>query len=96
MANVKNRPRSTPSRLSTTRVDSRRRVVMPTTLPPDAVVTIQQLEDDCWVVRRGRPNRKARMISVPVIDDLPKDAAWEKVESAFANEAGKTLAPFEE
>ena len=96
MANVKNRPRSTPSRLSTTRVDSRRRVVMPTTLPPDAVVTIQQLEDDCWVVRRVRPSRRVRLVSVPVVDKLPKDAAWERAETAFTEAASRGLAPFEE
>ena len=96
MANIKNRPRSTPSRLSTTRVDSRRRVVMPTTLPPDAVVTIQQLEDDCWVVRRVRPSRKVRMISIPVVDKLPRDSNWERVETAFARAANRGLTPFEE
>ena len=84
------------ARFTMTRADSRRRVVMPATLPPDAVVSIQQLADDCWVVRRGRPNRKARIISVPVIEELPKNAAWEKVESAFGDEAGKALAPFGE
>ena len=84
------------ARFTTTRVDSRRRVVMPATLPPDAVVSIQQLADDCWVVRRVRPSRKTRMISVPVIDELPKNAAWEKVESAFGQAAAKELTPFEE
>jgi len=55
------------ARFTTTRVDSRRRVVMPATLPPDAVVSIQQLADDCWVVRRVRPSRKSRMVAVPII-----------------------------
>lgn len=87
---------SSNAHFTTTRVDSRRRVVMPTTLPPDAVVSIQQLADDCWVVRRIRPSRKARMISVPVIEELPKDARWEKVESKFTEAAAKDLAPFEE
>lgn len=96
MANVKNPARRAAGQFSTTRVDSRRRVVMPTTLPPDAVVTIQQLEADCWVVRRVRPNRKVRMISVPVVNDLPKDSKWERVETAFAEAANRGLAPFEE
>jgi hypothetical protein len=81
---------------TTTRVDSRRRVVMPTTLPPDALVSIQQLADDCWVVRRIRPSRKVRAISVPIVDELPRNARWEKVESGFAEAAAKYLAPFEE
>jgi hypothetical protein len=84
------------ARFTTTRVDSRRRVVMPATLPPDSVVSIQQLADDCWVVRRVRPSRKTRMVSVPIIDELPKDAAWEKTESVFVQAAAKELAPFEE
>lgn len=96
MPNAKVKPRQTPARLSTTRVDSRRRVVMPTTLPPDAVVTIQQLEDDCWVVRRVRPSKQVRMISVPVVDKLPKDSNWERVETAFAGAANRELTPFEE
>lgn len=84
------------AQFTTTRVDSRRRVVMPTTLPPDAVVSIQQLAPDCWVVRRIHPSRRARTVSVPIIDDLPKNARWEKVESKFAEAAAKDLAPFEE
>lgn len=84
------------AQFTTTRVDSRRRVVMPTTLPPDAVVSIQQLAPDCWVVHRIRPSRKARMILVPVIEELPRNAQWEKVESKFAEAAAKDLAPFEE
>ncbi|HAV64881.1 MAG TPA: hypothetical protein DCY13_21240 [Verrucomicrobiales bacterium] len=84
------------ARFTTTRVDARRRVVMPATLPPDAVVSIQQLADDCWVVRRVRPSRNARMISVPVVEELPKDAKWEKTESAFVDAAAKGLTPIEE
>ena len=96
MANVKNELRQTLAKLSTTRVDSRRRVVMPTTLPPDAVVTIQQLEDDCWVVRRVRPSKRVRMISIHVVDKLPRDSTWERVETAFAGAANRELSPFEE
>lgn len=38
----------------------------------------------------------SRMISVPVIEEIPRDAAWEKTESAFVNAAAKGLTPFEE
>ena len=76
--------------------DDRRRVVMPPELPAKSPVTIQQLDEDTFLVKRQRPAKNYVMIAVPVIKELKSDPAWEAVESRMASHHKRTVAPFEE
>lgn len=79
-----------------TLTDDRRRVVMPPELPAKSPVTIQQLDEDTFLVKRQRPSKKYVMIAVPVIKELKSDPKWEAVESRMAAHHKRTIAPFEE
>ena len=72
-------------------LDDRRRLVMPPECPPGSVVTIQALDDTTWLVRRQLPAKDYKMVMIPVIDRLPDDPEWEKVEHAFTRHASKTV-----
>ncbi|MEQ2008073.1 MAG: hypothetical protein ABMA26_14850 [Limisphaerales bacterium] len=76
--------------------DDRRRVVMPPELPAKSPVTIQQLDEDTFLVKRQRPSKKYVMIAVPVIKELKSDPVWEAVETRMAAHHKRTIAPFEE
>jgi hypothetical protein len=78
------------------RTDDRRRVVMPSELPAKSPVTIQQLDDDMFLVKRQRPSKNYVMIAVPVIKELKSDPEWEAVESRMAAHHKCTVATFEE
>ena len=77
-------------------LDSKRRLVMPEDCPPKSLVTIQPLDVNTWIVRRQLPDKKIKMISIPIIKDLPDDPEWEKVEEAFGRAAIAKLPPPEE
>jgi len=72
-------------------LDDRRRLVMPPECPPGSAVTIQALDDATWLVRRQLPAKDYKMVMIPVIDRLPDDPEWEKVEHAFTRHASKTV-----
>lgn len=76
--------------------DDRRRVVMPPELPAKSPVTIQQLDEDTFLVKRQRPSKNYVMIAVPVINVLKSDPEWEAVESRMAAHHKRHIAPFEE
>ena len=65
-------------------VDERRRVVMPKECPPHSAVTIQQVDDHSWLVRRQLPDRNVRVVAIPVIPRLVDDPAWERTETEIA------------
>ena len=71
-------------------IDDKRRVVLPSA-PPGAQVTIEQLDQDTWVVRRYGKQIKLKRVLIPVIDELPDDPEWDKVENAFGRAAYKKL-----
>jgi len=77
-------------------VDSKRRLVMPKECPPKAAVTIQQVDSETWIVKRQRPMKGIKVVLLPVVDRLPDDPEWEKVEGAFTRRACETLSEPEE
>jgi hypothetical protein len=77
-------------------LDSKRRLVMPEDCPPRSLVTIHSVDKNTWVVHRQSPSKKVKMISIPIVTDLPDDPKWEKVEEAFARAAIAKLPPPEE
>jgi len=70
-------------------VDDRRRVVLPDTCPPNSAVTIQELSDDTWVVKRQSAERNLIFVAIEHIKRLPDDPEWEKKEA----DAAKRLRP---
>jgi hypothetical protein len=73
------------------KLDDRRRLVMPPECPPNSAVTIDQLDEGTWLVKVTRESKKFKWFIIPVIDDLPADKEWEKVEKAFAKAACRNL-----
>ena len=72
--------------------DAKGRVILPL-FPPRSEVTIQQLDAFTLIFRRPRPDRNLKMVLIPVIDRLPDDPEWEKVENAFGSAVYKKLRP---
>jgi hypothetical protein len=64
---------------------------MPPECPAGSAVTIQELDGSTWLVKRQLPAKDFKMVLFPVIDRLPDDPEWEKVEAAFARHASRTI-----
>ena len=71
--------------------DAKRRIIMPRGCQPGSLFTIQELGDNAWLVKKAMPDKRVKMVAIPVIKTLPDDPAWEKVESAFARRACATV-----
>ena len=77
-------------------VDERRRVVLPESCPPNSAVTIQQLDEDTWLVKRSKPSKSYKVVLIPAIHKLADDPAWEAVERKIADHTSRKLPKFEE
>ncbi len=82
--------------MTATVIDSRRRLVMPPELPARSAVTVQQIDDDTWLVKRARPSKTNLVVLLPDIKKLPRDPEWEAIEERIAAHTAKNLPPFEE
>ena len=82
--------------MNATVTDDRRRLVMPPELPARSAVTVQQIDEDTWIVKRHKPDKEFIVVLFPDVAHLPDDPEWEKVEAAFAKHAIQKLTPFEE
>lgn len=76
--------------------DDKRRLTMPKELPPKSAVTIQQLDDDSWLVTRQKPKRDLVVVTLPTIKELPSDPEWEEVERRIVKRNNRKLPRFEE
>jgi hypothetical protein len=72
-------------------LDDKRRLVMPPELPARSAVTIQQLDEVTWLVKRRLPARNYKMVAIPLVNKLPDDPTWEKTELALARRAARHL-----
>jgi len=70
--------------MNATVVDGRRRLVMPPELPARSAVTVQQIDQDTWIVKRARPCKPNLVVLLPDIKKLPRDPVWEAVEERIA------------
>jgi hypothetical protein len=82
--------------LESRQLDAKRRLIMPSDCPPNAAVTIQQVDEDTWIVKRRRSERQFKVVLIPAIHKLPDDPEWNKVENAFGRAAVRHLPPPEE
>ena len=64
---------------------------MPPELEPGDPVIIQALDADNWLVKRLRREKNIKLVAIPVIEKLPDDPAWEKVERKLAKAASRRL-----
>jgi hypothetical protein len=76
--------------------DEKRRLTMPRELPAKSPVTIQQLNDDAWLVTRQKPNTDLLVVPVPRIRELPADDEWERIERRMVKHNNRKLPRFEE
>jgi hypothetical protein len=79
--------------MKTATLDDKRRLVMPPECPPRSAVTIQRIDDDTWLVKRAVEEKKFKKVFIPMIEELPQDPDWDKVEAAFGRAAYQALRP---
>jgi hypothetical protein len=76
--------------------DDKRRLTMPKELPPKSAVTIQQLDDDSWLVTRQKPMTGLVVVALPTIKELSSDPEWEALERRIVKHNNRKLPRFEE
>jgi hypothetical protein len=76
--------------------DDKRRLTMPKELPPKSTVTIQQVDENSWLVVRQKPKTDVVVIAFPIVKDLPRDPEWEAIEKRMVKHNNRKLPPFEE
>jgi hypothetical protein len=76
--------------------DDKRRLTMPKELPAKSAVTIQQLDDDSWLVTRQKPKADLVVVALPKIKVLPSDPEWEAIERRMTKHNNRKLPRFEE
>ena len=74
-------------------VDDRRRVVLPETCPPNSAVTIQELSNDTWIVKRQTAEKNLVFVAIEHIERLPDDPEWEKKEADAAKRLSGRFPP---
>lgn len=79
------------SEVESRQVDNKRRLIMPQGCPPRAAVTIQELDQDTWLVKRHRSTKDFKVVLIPAVHNLPDDPGWDKVENAFGRRAYSKL-----
>jgi hypothetical protein len=80
-------------------VDERRRIVLPPEFPPGSDVILEKVDEHTWILRRYQPHSHLKVVLFPVVDRLPDDPEWDKVERACADAAIESLRkhrPFDE
>ena len=82
--------------MNATLLDDRRRLVMPTDLPPKSAVTVQRIDDDTWLVKRVKPSKSRMVMLMPDVTKLAVDTEWQAVESRIVAHTSKKVTPFEE
>jgi hypothetical protein len=77
-------------------IDAKRRLTMPKELPPKSAVTIQQIDEDSWLITRQKPNTHLVVVAFPAIKELPADPEWENIERRMVKHNNRRLPRFEE
>lgn len=66
--------------------DDKRRLTMPKELPAKSAVTIQQLDDNSWLITRQKPKTDLVVVALPTIKELPSDPEREAIEKRMAKQ----------
>lgn len=74
-------------------VDEKRRVTLPKEFPPGSDVLIERVTADTWIITRYRREANLKVLLIPVVERLPDDPEWDKVENAFGRAAYEKLPP---
>lgn len=77
-------------------VDDKRRVLLPKEFRPGSDVIFERLDEYTWLLKRPQPSANIKIVAIPVIDRLPDDPEWDKVERAFCRAATDSLPPPED
>jgi hypothetical protein len=72
-------------------LDDKRRLTTPDSVAPRTSVTIQAFGDGAWLIRELKPDTTLRMVLIPVIDKLPDDPEWDKVEAKVGRMVAKRI-----
>ena len=59
-------------------------------------MTIQQLDENSWLVTRQKPKAGLIVVALPAIKQLPSDPEWEAIERRMVKHNNRKLPPFEE
>ena len=64
---------------------------MPENCPPDTDVTIQDLDEDLWLVKRIRPSNGVKVVAIPFVEKLTTDHAREAEELRIVQSVSRRL-----
>jgi hypothetical protein len=82
--------------LKARQVDGHRRVVLPETCPAGSAVTIQEIDEDTWVVKRQRRSERLFVVLDPDIKEIPDDPELDALGEKVAKHSLKKLPRFDE
>jgi hypothetical protein len=82
--------------MEATMTDDRRRLVMPPELPARSAVTIQQLDEDTFIVRRQRPGDQMLVVLEPDVRHLTDDSKMDALGEKLSRRALKKFPKFDE
>jgi DNA-binding transcriptional regulator/RsmH inhibitor MraZ len=74
-------------------VDEKRRVTLPEEFAPGSDVLIERVAANTWIITRYRRETNLKVLLIPVIERLPDDPEWDKVENALGRAAYGKLPP---
>jgi hypothetical protein len=80
--------------MEATTTDDRRRLVMPPELPARSTVTIQQLDEDTFIVRRQKPGEQMLVVLEPDVKRLTDDSKMDALGEKLSRRALKKLSKF--
>ena len=75
----------------TAKLDDKRRVTMPPKWSPKTAITIQELGEDCLLVRRVREEKDIKVVVFKGSMTLPEDPEWDDLATRLAEAAIKDM-----
>ncbi|HEY1788805.1 MAG TPA: hypothetical protein VGJ73_11640 [Verrucomicrobiae bacterium] len=82
--------------LKARQVDDYRRVVLPDTCPAGSAVTVQEIDEDTWLVKRQRNSRNLFVVLDPDVKHLKDDPEGDALAEKLARHSLKKLPKFDE
>ncbi len=73
--------------------DDRRRVVLPEGCPPNSAVTIQEVSEDAWLIKRHTKGSNLVFVALEHIPRLADDPEHEKEELQLARHLSSRVPP---